>query len=90
MKCETIDLEVPADVDFVLVGYVQPGETRPEGPFGDHTGILHAGGRLPVFHPHRDHPPAEAVYPSPSWAFRPWRISTWARRASAIFLPSSR
>src|SRR5438477_352562 len=38
VQCKTIDLEVPADVDFVLEGYVQPGEMRPEGPFGDHTG----------------------------------------------------
>src|SRR5213596_2303701 len=34
VRCKTIDLDVPADVDFVLEGYVQPGETRPEGPFG--------------------------------------------------------
>src|SRR6266513_6544161 len=39
VKCLTNDLEVPADVDFVLEGYVQPGEMRPEGPFGDHTGF---------------------------------------------------
>src|SRR5438552_14498739 len=38
VKCRTIDLEVPADVDFVLEGYVQLGEMLPEGPFGDHTG----------------------------------------------------
>ena len=42
VRCKTIDLEVPADVDFVLEGYVQPGETRPEGPFGDHTGFYTA------------------------------------------------
>src|SRR5438874_11317166 len=42
VKCETNDLEVPADVDFVLEGYVQPGELRPEGPFGDHTGFYPA------------------------------------------------
>src|SRR5207248_1100529 len=42
VKCKTIDLEVPADVDFVLEGFVQPGETRPEGPFGDHTGFYTA------------------------------------------------
>src|SRR5207244_1834477 len=38
VRCKTIDLDVPADVDFVLEGHVQPGEMRPEGPFGDHTG----------------------------------------------------
>ena len=48
--CKTIDLEVPADVDFVLEGYVQPGEMRPEGPFGDHTGFYTALEDYPVFH----------------------------------------
>ena len=50
VKCKTIDLEVPADVDFVLEGYVQPGEMRPEGPFGDHTGYYTAVEDYPVFH----------------------------------------
>src|SRR5205823_1757073 len=50
VRCKTIDLEVPADVDFVLEGYVQPGEMRPEGPFGDHTGFYTAIEDYPVFH----------------------------------------
>src|SRR5437764_1726341 len=64
VKCKTIDLEVPADVDFVLEGYVQPGEVRPEGPFGDHTGYYTAVEDYPVFHltaiTHR----CDAVYPT--------------------------
>src|SRR6266702_3238615 len=50
VRCKTIDLDVPADVDFVLEGYVQPGEMRPEGPFGDHTGYYTAIEGYPVFH----------------------------------------
>src|SRR5213075_999817 len=50
VRCKTIDLEVPADVDFVLEGYVQPNELRPEGPFGDHTGYYTAIEDYPVFH----------------------------------------
>ncbi len=50
VRCKTTDLEVPADVDFVLEGYVQPGELRPEGPFGDHTGYYTAIEDYPVFH----------------------------------------
>src|ERR1700730_17509542 len=42
VHCKTIDLDVPAEVDFVLEGYVQPGELRAEGPFGDHTGFYTA------------------------------------------------
>jgi 4-hydroxy-3-polyprenylbenzoate decarboxylase len=64
VRCKTIDLEVPADVDFVLEGYVQPGETRPEGPFGDHTGFYTALEDYPVFHltaiTHR----RDAIYPT--------------------------
>src|SRR2546421_1290388 len=50
VKCKTIDVEVPADADFVLEGFVQPGEMRPEGPFGDHTGFYTAVEDYPVFH----------------------------------------
>src|SRR5215469_7201951 len=64
VKCKTIELEVPADADFVLEGYVQPGEMRPEGPFGDHTGYYTAVEDYPVFHltaiTHRK----DAVYPT--------------------------
>src|SRR3984893_7690584 len=50
LRCKTIDLHVPAEVDFVLEGYVQPGEMRAEGPFGDHTGFYTAVEDYPVFH----------------------------------------
>lgn len=40
VKCLTIDQEVPANSQIVLEGYVEPGERRKEGPFGDHTGLL--------------------------------------------------
>src|SRR6266480_3197644 len=50
VKCKTIEVEVPADADFVLEGFVQPGEMRPEGPFGDHTGFYTAIEDYPVFH----------------------------------------
>ncbi|MBI5629205.1 MAG: UbiD family decarboxylase, partial [Candidatus Rokubacteria bacterium] len=38
VACKTIDLEVPAEAEIVLEGYVDPTERRVEGPFGDHTG----------------------------------------------------
>ena len=46
VKCVTVDLEVPASAHIVLEGYVEPGERRREGPFGDHTGLLLAARRL--------------------------------------------
>ncbi len=49
VKCETVDLEVPASAEFVVEGEVSMSETEPEGPFGEFTGYM-AGGRAgPVF-----------------------------------------
>ena len=50
VKCETCDLEVPAQSEIVLEGYVELGETRIEGPFGDHTGFYSLEDPYPVFH----------------------------------------
>jgi 4-hydroxy-3-polyprenylbenzoate decarboxylase len=50
VKCVTVDLEVPASSQFVLEGYVDPGERRREGPFGDHTGFYSQPDDYPVFH----------------------------------------
>jgi UbiD family decarboxylase len=46
----TVDLEVPANSQIVLEGYVEPGERRREGPFGDHTGFYSHADDYPVFH----------------------------------------
>ena len=50
VKCVTVDLEVPANAQIVLEGYVEPGERRREGPFGDHTGFYSHPDDYPVFH----------------------------------------
>ena len=50
VKCETVDLEVPAHAEIVLEGYVELGELRTEGPFGDHTGFYTLDDQYPVFH----------------------------------------
>lgn len=50
VRCETVDLEVPANSEIVLEGYVELGELRTEGPFGDHTGFYSLEGQYPVFH----------------------------------------
>ncbi len=49
-KCKTIDLEVPANAEIVLEGYVDQNELKEEGPFGDHTGFYSLAGLFPVFH----------------------------------------
>ncbi len=49
VKCKTIELEVPADAEIILEGYVDLDELRWEGPFGDHTGFYSLAGDFPVF-----------------------------------------
>ncbi len=49
VKCKTIDLEVPANAEIVLEGYVDPSDTRDEGPFGDHTGYYTPKEPFPTF-----------------------------------------
>ena len=87
VRCKTIDIEVPADVDFVLEGYVQPGEMRPEGPFGDHTGFYTAVEDYPVFHltaiTHR----REAVYPTTIVGVPPMEDFYMGDTTVRIFLP---
>jgi 4-hydroxy-3-polyprenylbenzoate decarboxylase len=50
VKCQTVDIEVPAQSEIVLEGYLELGEMRTEGPFGDHTGFYSLADEYPVFH----------------------------------------
>jgi 4-hydroxy-3-polyprenylbenzoate decarboxylase len=50
VSCETNELQVPANAEIVLEGYVNLNEMRTEGPFGDHTGFYSLEGEFPVFH----------------------------------------
>jgi 4-hydroxy-3-polyprenylbenzoate decarboxylase len=50
IACETCALEVPAQAEIILEGYVDLSEMRTEGPFGDHTGFYSLAGEYPVFH----------------------------------------
>lgn len=49
VKCRLNDLQVPASAEIVLEGFIYPGETAPEGPFGDHTGYYNEVEEFPVF-----------------------------------------
>ncbi|TLX99215.1 MAG: UbiD family decarboxylase, partial [Thaumarchaeota archaeon] len=49
VKCSTVDLEVPANSEIVLEGYVDPNDVRMEGPFGDHTGYYTPAEPFPTF-----------------------------------------
>ncbi len=88
VKCETNDLEVPANADFVLEGYVDPREPlREEGPFGDHTGYYTLPEPYPVFHltalTHR----RDAVYPATIVGRPPMEDFYLGSASVKLFLP---
>ncbi len=66
VKCQTSELRVPARAEFVLEGYIEPGEEADEGPFADHTGYYNEVERFPVFTveriTHRDDPIYHSTY----------------------------
>ena len=87
VKCKTVDLEVPAHAEYVLEGYVTPGELRPEGPFGDHTGYYSPAEDYPVFHvttiTHRKNP----IYPTTMVGRPPTEDFFMGKAAERIMLP---
>ncbi|HZK43681.1 MAG TPA: menaquinone biosynthesis decarboxylase [Syntrophomonadaceae bacterium] len=87
VKCKTIDMEVPADAEIVLEGYVDKDERRIEGPFGDHTGYYSLAGEYPVFHitciTHRKN----AIYPTTIVGKPPQEDCYMAYATERIFLP---
>ncbi|MFT4688525.1 MAG: UbiD family decarboxylase [Verrucomicrobiia bacterium] len=88
VKCETNDLEVPANADFVIEGYIDPKEPlRAEGPFGDHTGYYTLPDPYPVFHitaiTHR----ANAVYPATIVGIPPMEDFYIGGASVKLFLP---
>ncbi len=88
VRCLTNDLEVPADAEFILEGYVDPEEDLVmEGPFGDHTGYYSLEDMYPRFHvtclTHRKSP----VYPATIVGRPPMEDCYLAKATERIFLP---
>lgn len=87
VKCKTVDVEVPACSEIVLEGYVNIGETRREGPFGDHTGYYSLADDYPVFHitciTHRKNP----IYSATIVGKPPMEDCFLAKATERIFLP---
>ncbi|MDX2179981.1 MAG: menaquinone biosynthesis decarboxylase [Bryobacteraceae bacterium] len=90
VKCRTSDLEVPANAEIVLEGYVTLGELRREGPFGDHTGFYSLADDYPVFHveciTHRKNP----VYATTIVGPPPMEDFYMGQAIERIFLPLMR
>jgi 4-hydroxy-3-polyprenylbenzoate decarboxylase len=85
--CLTVPLEVPADVDFVIEGFVNPGEMREEGPFGDHTGFYTPVDRYPVLNVTAITHRREAVYPCTIVGIPPMEDFYMGTASARIFLP---
>ena len=90
VKCETVDLEVPATSEIVLEGYVELDELRMEGPFGDHTGFYTPEDLYPVFHvtcvTHRKNP----IYSTTIVGKPPMEDAYMGKAVERIFLPLMR
>lgn len=87
VKCVSSDLEVPADSELVIEGWVDPGELRREGPFGDHTGYYSLADDYPVLHVEAITHRADPVYPA-TIVGRPPQEDAWLGFATErIFLP---
>jgi 4-hydroxy-3-polyprenylbenzoate decarboxylase len=90
VKCETNDIEVPANAEIVLEGYVELGEQRVEGPFGDHTGYYSLADDYPVFHvtcvTHRNRP----IYATTIVGPPPMEDFYMGKAIERIFLPLMR
>jgi len=87
VQCETVDLEVPAHAEYILEGYVNLGELRAEGPFGDHTGFYTMQDEYPVFHvtcmTHRREP----IYAATVVGKPPMEDAWMGKAVERIFLP---
>lgn len=90
VKCETVDLEVPANAEIILEGYVNLDELCTEGPFGDHTGFYSLADEYPVFHltciTHRRNP----IYATTIVGKPPMEDAWMGKAVERIFLPLMR
>ncbi|HEY5671306.1 MAG TPA: menaquinone biosynthesis decarboxylase [Anaerolineales bacterium] len=90
VDCITQPLEVPAQAEIVIEGYVDPNEHLPEGPFGDHTGYYTPVEPFPVFHvtaiTHRKDP----IYPATIVGIPPMEDLWMGKATERLFLPLMR
>ncbi len=90
VKGKTVDLEVPANAEIVLEGYIEKDEVGMEGPFGDHTGFYTAAEPFPVFRLTAMTMRRDAIYPS-IVVGKPPQEDAWLGKATErIFLPAVR
>jgi 4-hydroxy-3-polyprenylbenzoate decarboxylase len=87
VNCVSQPLEVPAQAEIVIEGFIDPNDHRPEGPFGDHTGYYTPVEPFPPFHvtaiTHRRNP----VYPATIVGIPPQEDAWMGKATERLFLP---
>jgi 4-hydroxy-3-polyprenylbenzoate decarboxylase len=90
VKAKTVEVEVPADAEIILEGFIAKDEVTDEGPFGDHTGYYTPAEPFPVFHLTAITMRRDAIYPS-IVVGKPPQEDAWLGKATErIFLPAVR
>ena len=87
VKCKTVDLEVPAQAEMVIEGYVVPGEEGLEGPFGDHTGYYSMADDYPMFHVTCITQRRDPIYPTTIVGRPPMEDYFMGKVTERVFLP---
>ena len=87
VNCLTQPLEVPAQAEIVIEGYVDPNEHLPEGPFGDHTGYYTPVEPFPVFHVTAITHRRDAIYPATIVGIPPTEDVWMGKATERLFLP---
>src|SRR6185369_10366515 len=87
VDCLTVPLQVPANAQIILEGYVEPGERHPEGPFGDHTGFYTPVEPFPVLHIECMTTQRDPIYHSIITSKPPQEDGPIGRATERIFLP---
>jgi 4-hydroxy-3-polyprenylbenzoate decarboxylase len=87
VRCRTNDLLVPAGAEMVIEGYMEPGETAQDGPFGNHTGFSIPSAEVPVVHVTCVTRRRECIYPATVVGSPPAEDCHMAKAAERLFLP---
>ncbi len=87
VKAKTVDIQVPAEAEIVLEGYIEPSERQLEGPFGDHTGYYSLAADFPVFHVTCITTREKPVYPATIVGVPPMEDGWMGKAVERIFLP---
>ena len=90
VDCKTVPLQVPAQAEVVLEGWLEPGRMLPEGPFGDHTGFYTPPEEFPLFRISAITMRRDAIYPSIVVGKPPAEDEWLAKATERIFLPAIR